>query len=259
MDAESAMNTKAREGKSFQDVVRSAAAQLVSYEQISGEIYVNTPLMYSAGGYVAVRVANHGGKYFVSDFGAGANEAELMGAEGVYRRVAKSVAETAGVGFDQFSFFVLEVTEGQLPGAIATIANCSQEAVNITTMRVSERTRRDDNEVLFERLRSIFDPKIVARDVSFVGASNTEWHVSSLVTKGRQHFAFEAVSSHRNSVVHASTKFNDLARLKRAPGRVAVVTSKRALGTYLGVLSHSADVIEKRVGDEVYQRITEAA
>ncbi|WP_299720065.1 hypothetical protein [uncultured Tateyamaria sp.] len=253
------MIVKAQDSEGFQDVVRSAAAQLVSCDLIAGAHYVRTPLMYASGGYVVVRVESAGGDYLVSDFGAGHEEASLMGGSRIYMKVARDVAEANGVGFDNYSLFVLKVSREQLPGAIATIANSSQEAVNITSLKVSEAKARDNNSLLYDRLAGVFGRDSIAKDAHIVGASNTEWHVASLVTIQRRQVVFEAVSKHPNSVVHAAAKFGDIARINRAPGRVAVVNSKKALGTYLGVLSHNASVIERQVDDRVYHSFLEAA
>lgn len=253
------MVATARDSEKFQDVVRSAAAQLVSHEVISGAHYVRTPLMYASGGYVVVRVESDGGDFLVSDFGTGHEEASLMGATRIYKGVARHIAETNGVGFDSYSFFVLKVSREQLPGAIATIANSSQEAVNVTSLKISEQKHRDDNALLFERLSGVFGRDSIARDAEIVGASNTAWHVASLVTIQRRQVAFEAVAKHHNSVVSAAAKFSDIARIRQAPGRVAVVGNKKILGTYLGVLSHNASVIERKVDDRVYQSFLEAS
>lgn len=239
----------------FQEVVRAAAAQLVSVSTVAGGVYVTVPLMYASGAYVVVRIERSSTDYFVSDFGAGFEEAQLMGGETIFKRVARSIAESSGVKFDSYSFFEVIASEEQLTGAIATIAGASQEAVNVTAMKVSERTFRDDSDILHQRLNSIFQPRHVARDVHIVGASNTEWHVTSLVTFDNRKVAFEAVTTHPNSVVFAAAKFSDLARLDDAPKRVAVVSNKKNLGTYLGVLSHNARVIERNAQDSVYQRL----
>jgi hypothetical protein len=253
------MAVAVREGEVFQEVVKSAVAQLVAHECIAGASYVTTPLLYASGGYVVVRIEPSSEQFFVSDFGAGHEEAVLMNGEHTYRNVARAVAEANGVGFDNFSFFVLKVSRDQLPGAIAAIANCSQEAVNVTAMKVSERRQRDDNAILFERLASVFGNKSIARDAHVIGASNTEWHVSSLVTVEKKSIAFEAVSKHPTSIVHAAAKFSDIARISGAPSRVAVVANKKALGTYLGVLTHNASVVEHTSKDDVFRRLLEVA
>lgn len=253
------MTMSVMDNQKFQEVVRSAAQQLVSIDPSRNGAYVRTPLLYASGSYVVIRVDAGGGEFFVSDFGAGHEEAQQLGASATFKRVAKTVAEANGVGFDTHSFFALTVSEAQLPGAIASIANASQEAVNITALKASERSLRDDNDELFDRLRGIFSPKAIAKDANIVGASNTQWHVSTLVTIQNKMVAFEAVSKAPQSIVFASTKFSDIARLPKAPGRVAVVSNKKALGTYLGVLSHNADVIERKVEDRIFHRLLGAA
>lgn len=255
MDGQNVVTSVAMNAEKYQEVVRAAAAQLVTLEHDKRGTYIKTPLQYADGSYVVIRVDYGQGEFFVSDSGTGFESARMMGAGATYKRVARSVAEASGVGFDSQAFFILTVSSDQLPGAIAAVANCSQEAVNVTTMRMSEKSTRDDNEALFERLVSIFTAKAIARDAHILGASNTQWHVASLVSVEGRQVAFEAVSKYPISIVNAATKFGDIARLESAPSRVSVVESKKALKTYLGVLSYNSSVIERSVGDPVYHRI----
>ena len=44
-----------------------------------------------------------------------------------------------------------------------------------------------------------------------------------------------------------------------APARVAIVNSKQDLGTYLGVLSQAADVIEDSSPDQTIRELAKAA
>lgn len=215
--------------------------------------------MYSSGSFVVIRIEGNGDNFLVSDFGAGLQEAEMMGGEPTYRRVARQVAEANGVTFDNFAFFALYVSEGQLPGAIASIANSSQEAVNVTALKLAERNARDNNALLYDRLTSIFAPRHVAKNAQLLGASNTEWHVASLVNINGKQVAFETVTNNPTSVAFAAAKFGDIRLLPKAPGRVAVVSSKRAMGTYLGVLTQTGNVVERTDSDRVYQRLLEEA
>ena len=255
MDGQDVMTLMVMNKETYQEVVRTAAAQLVSVEHDRNGTYVKTPLQYADGSYVVVRVDHGGGQFFVSDFGAGLEVARMMGGASAYKRAARSVSEASGVGFDSSAFFVLTVAAEQLPGAIAAVANCSQEAVNVTAMRMSEKSAHDQGEVLFDRLSSIFGRKFIAKDAQITGASNTPWHVASLVTIESRQVAFESVSKHPISIVHTTAKFGDIARLDNAPGRVSVVDKKIALGTYLSVLSYNSSVIERSAGDQVYQKI----
>lgn len=254
MDGQDVVTAMVRNTDSYQEVVRAAAAQLVTLEHDKLGTYVRTPLQYADGSYVVIRVDHGGGEFFVSDFGAGFETAQMMGAGTAYKRIARSVAEASGVGFDTHAFFILTVSADQLPGAIAAVANCSQEAVNVTVMRMTEKASQDDSEALFDRLTTIFPRQAIARDAHVVGASNTQWHIGSLVTVQGKQVAFEAVSKYPVSIVNAATKFSDIARLDNAPARVSVVGSKKALGTYLGVLSYNSSVIERTVADPVYHR-----
>lgn len=259
MDGQDLVTSADMDREKYQAVVRDAVAQLVALEHDRNGTYVRTPLQYADGSFVVVRVDHGGGEFLVSDFGMGLEAARMIGAEATYKRVARSISEASGVGFDSQAFFVLTVADDQLTGAIAAVANCSQEAVNVTTLKMSERATRDDNEALFDRLSTIFRPSDIARDAHIVGASSTQWHITSLVTVEGRKIAFEAVSKYPISVVNAAAKFGDIARLENAPSRVSVVSSKKALGTYLGVLSYSSNVIERTAEDRIYHRIARDA
>ena len=243
----------------FQDVVQRAAAQLVSLRAVGESSYVSTPILYPSGSCVIVRVDGHGSNFFVTDFGTGFEEASDLGAERTYRRIAKSVAERTGVRFDGHALFELEVTEGQLAGAISAIANASLEAVQLAFMKSAEHAQQDENAILHNRLSALFSSRFVARDAQILGGSNTKWRVSSLVTLAGSVGAFEAVSKHQMSVVSVASKFADIARSDAPPSRIAVVNSKEGLGTLLGVLTPNASVVEKTAPDTTIRRLLNIA
>ncbi len=55
-------------------------------------------------------------------------------------------------------------------------------------------------------------------------------------------------------------KFHDIALLgNEAPGRVAMVHNKKDFGTYLAVLSQSANVIDDDAADSTILRLAKAA
>ncbi len=244
----------------FEDVMAEAARQLCSVEHLAGGAFVRAPLIYPGGSYVVVRVTQNEAAFVVSDYGLGYQEAELLGATPSYVRLGRIIAENAGVGFDQHAFFVLEVSREQLVGAVATVANCSLEAVILAAHKVAERKAAVDGERLYGRLLGVFPQSKVVKDATYIGESNTDWNVSTLVTPMRgKPTIFETVTAHRNSVSAASTKFTDIKRLPNAPNRVAVVQSKSDMGTLLGVLAQSAQVIEEAAPDDLIRRIAEAA
>jgi|SRR5271169_120461 len=252
----------------FSELIENVARQLVATEHDLNGSFIRTPLLYPSGSTVVVRVAQSDGRYFVSDFGLGYQESDMHGAAIFYMRHARPIAEAAGVGFDNQAFFIMEASREQLPGAVVTIANCSQEATNRAAYALAEKTFEDSKDRLYERLVKVFakaagpSTKIVTRNVKVIGHSSTEWPIATIVRlPGAQtQTIFEPVTKHHNSVAAASMKFHDIALLgKRAPNRVAVVHNKQEFGTYLQVLSQAANVIDEEVADSTFVRLAKAA
>jgi hypothetical protein len=193
--------------------------------------------------------------------GLGYQEADMMGGSLIYSRYAGDVAQNANVGFDQHAFFVAEATEAQLAGVVVTIANCSQEAVNLTSYRLADRDHVERSDELYDRLVSLFTVKAVERKAHLIGSSTTDWEVDAIVKLPgiERPVVFEAVTNHKNSVASTTMKFQDIARLERPPARVSVVKDKRSLGTLLGVLSQTSSVIESSTSDDTYRQLAKAA
>lgn len=248
-----------KDDEQFRQMVESVARELVTVEFHPGGSFLRTPLLYPGGSTVVVGIDHGPGAYLVSDLGLGHQEAETMGATAIYQRHAPAIAEAAGVKFEHASFFILQVTRDQLPGAVATIANCSQEAVAVAAYKLAERRATEYAQGMYDRLVSLFTKDKVTRDAEFVGASNTKWHVAALVRANRKPAVFEAVMNHHTSIAAASTKFHDIAALEKPPIRVAMVRSKKSLGTYLAVLHQAANVVEDNVSDETIVKLAKAA
>lgn len=245
----------------FRGVVEAVAREIVAIDHRASGSFIRTPLMYAGGATVVVRIEEDGGRFFVSDVGIGLQEAELMGAGSMYAKPARSIAEEAGVRFDNQAFFVLEASRDQLPGAMVTIANCSQQAVMRAADALAEKTFEDRKTRLFDKLVTVFDVKAVRKNAEVVGASTQHWPVAAIVTlPGLKPTIFEPVTKHPNSIAHASMKFGDIALLKNdAPQRVAVVPNKKELGALLTVLSRSANVIDDNETSERIIRLARAA
>jgi hypothetical protein len=245
----------------FAKLVDSVARELVSARHRPDGSLINTPLLYPNGSTVVVKVHEAGQRYFVSDMGLGYQEADMMGAGTIYSRHARIVAENAGVRFDNQAFFILEASRDQLPSAIVTVANCSQEAVIIAAFRLSERRSLDDAERLYERLVGVFTRTRVVKDAEIPGYSSTKWPITTLVRPdgGRRVSVFEPVRNHHTSIAHVTMKFQDLKALEQPPNRIAVVHRKAEFGTWLGVITQSASVIDADVPDETYARLARAA
>jgi hypothetical protein len=244
----------------FKEMVENVARSIVATEhRISGS-FIRTPLMYPSGSTVVVRIEQGENRFFVSDIGLGHSEAEMMGAGTMYAKPARVIADEAGVRFDNQAFFVLEASLEELPGAVVTIANCSQHAVMRAADALAEKTFEDRKNKLYERLVGVFEPKIVKKNVDVIGASTQRWPVATLVTlPGMRPTIFEPVTKHPNSIAHASMKFGDIALAENAPQRVAVVADRKELGTLLTVLSRSASVIDDNESTDRIRRLAAAA
>ncbi len=245
----------------FNHLVDDVAREIVATEHRVGGSFIRTPLMYPSGSTVVVRIEHGDNRFFVSDYGYGFQEAELMGAGLMYSKPAHAIALEAGVKFDNQAFFLLEASREQLAGAVVTIANCSQHAAMRAADALAEKTFEDRKTRLYERLIQVFEPKIVSKNVEIVGASNQKWQFATVVRlPNTRPTIFEPVTKHPNSVANASMKFGDIALLKdHAPQRVAVVHNKKELGTLLTVLSRSANVIDDDESKERIIRLANAA
>lgn len=123
----------------FRKAVDEVARNLVTTEHRNGTSFIRVPLTFPSGSGMVVRVMDAYPDFFVTDFGNGYEEAEMMGGSSIYARYAPHVASRAGIGFEQHSFFVLKATQEQLAGAIVTVANCALESVIHTTFKLQER------------------------------------------------------------------------------------------------------------------------
>ncbi|WP_451982866.1 hypothetical protein [Azospirillum endophyticum] len=244
------------ERRHLETVAAEVAKQLaVSLSRPDG-VYIRTPVMYPSGTSVLVQIVAEGESYMVTDFGGGADEADLMGGQGVYSRHAAALAKRTGVFFDDYSFFTMRVSRDQLPGAVITIANCAQRAVHITALKLAEKRGGEAEERLYDRLTHAFGKRMVVRHAPLVGHSATEWHVAAMVVNDNQRTAFDIVKNHHNSVVSSAAKFMDLARLDEAPALVAVVPNKAQMGSYLNLIASTAtSVIEEEAPLETIRRV----
>lgn len=240
--------------------VADAMRKLSRVEHLRGVSLVSMPSLYPSGASVVLEVSSgHNGRFFVSDRGGGHLEAELMGAHRAYGREAERVAEQFGIRFDGRQMFVAEASIGSLPAVLKIVAHCSQFAANATASRMSERVKVDIGAAIYERLVSIFPAKRVAKDAEIKGPSSHEWHVSALVTGGRQAIVFDAIADHPTSAVWTVAKFGDLARLENPPRRIAVASDQRKLGNMIGVIAPaSTAVIDLRASKETILQLEAA-
>ena len=215
------------------------------------------PLMYPSGAGVSIGVGGGEGHFKVSDLGIGFTEAYAMDVGSAFARAAKELSEEYGVSYEKRRLFIPNVSWGTLRSAIKLVANCSQSAVVLAAERANERRAEERADRLYSRLLKMFPN--TAKRAQLAGASTTEWTVDALVHVGERVVAFDAVTSHANSVASTSTKFRDIGLREDAPSRCAAVESKREMGTLLAVLSQSASVIEDGAPDNQFRQLAQAA
>jgi hypothetical protein len=242
----------------FTRTVETAMQGIMSAAHRAEGSYVQTPLLYPSGSAAVVRVSGGPETYFVTDFGLGYSEAEMMGATLTYIRKARRVGESAGVSFDDRSFFAIEVSRDRIPGAIVTIANCSVEAASLTAFSIAERVLTDGTAFMIESLERAYGSKHIVKNDVIVGASNHEWEFPASVTTKKGKAVFEFATKSPVSIAAVATKMADVHRLPLPPKRLVMVHSKPALGTYLGVLSPVASVIEDSMSPEEIKKVAEA-
>lgn len=158
--------------------------------------FANYGLLYPSGSHIVVRMDGTGDKWFVSDDGYGHLEAEMMGGLSAFRRLARPLADRAGVQFDDRGFFVLEVERDELPGAVITISNVSKQAVERTAFFIETRRIAISRDVFEQRLAAAFGTRSIAHHIPIVGASGKEWDVDVGITSDSQFDACLNLSHH---------------------------------------------------------------
>jgi hypothetical protein len=193
----------------------------------------------------------------VSDDGYAYLEADIMGGLTTFRRVARSVAEKAGVKFDERCFFVMEVDRDALPGAVTIISNVSRQAVDRTAMALEERRIAISRDIFEQRLTLAFGTPAISHNVPVIGASGKEWEIDvGIISASRVERLFEFVTPRAASVAAAVMKFSDIRALPDAPRTAAVLSDRvRTEPALISVLSRVAGAaIEAGADPEVYRR-----
>jgi hypothetical protein len=204
-----------------------------------------------------VRMDSAGDRWFVSDDGYGHLEAEMIGGPTTFRRLAKQLAERAGVQFDERCFFVLEVDRDALPGAVIAISNVSKQAVERTAFAVEERRVAISRDVFEQRLVAAFGAGAIAHNISIIGASGKEWDVDVGITSdSRVERLIEFVTPRSSSIAAAVMKFTDIRAAENAPKTGAVLSDRsRTEAPLVSLLSRVVGAaIDAADAPDVYQR-----
>ena len=186
--------------------------------------------------------------------GLGHFEAEFGGASEYYDSQARQSAEHFGVGYDGFSIFAVEVPLARIEGGIAAIANASVRAASSSILKAAEEKDRRQNDIVYDRIARIFDPKIIAKSVEVRGARDV-WSAHNVVmfpTGGRA--VFEFVSAHRNSISSKFFMFSDLSSAGAAFALNAVVEKRSAMPASGAMLEDVGNVLEIAANDDIYRQ-----
>ncbi|MBY0364341.1 MAG: hypothetical protein K2X45_20735 [Phreatobacter sp.] len=202
---------------------------------------------------VGVEISRIRDGFLVSDAGGAAREAELMGADRVFPRLANEAAQRYGVRFDHHMFFDLDVPDAHLVPAVIAISNAAKAAVDTSAMQLSSVDQIDLRAVLWTRLERIYRPGSVTKRRKVRG-STEDWEFDAAVEVGGQLSLFEIVSPNANAVNSAVTKFLDVRDLgDAAPHRVAVLP-QRSRTPHLALLARNARIISADDPDDVFLR-----
>lgn len=224
---------------------------------VGQRILADTAVMLATGSYVVVAVERTAAsRWLCSDLGLTHAEASFLGFASSYERHLRETADELGLALHAPNWALAAIVEAeqQLAGAIACVANGARRAFDraFEARAVRPDTRRIER--LAEKLRRLVHGIEIEPSVEIVGASNHRWHVDARIRRDGRQLLLELVTPHPNSVAATVTKFHDIARLPDAPGRIAVVPNREAMGTLLGVLSQAASVVEETAPDTAWRR-----
>jgi hypothetical protein len=239
--------------------IEEAVADLISARVDGSRARITLPLLYPSGSGCAVEVIVNGENCFVSDFGFGAMEAEMQGADSLYDSHARKAASHFGIGFDGMSIFATWASLGRMDAAVIAVANASVQAATWAIMSASEEKERRDNAELYDRVREYFGELAVSKREELSGR-DAKWPVHNVVTlpKGKR-AVFEFVTSHSNSISNKYMMFSDLSRREDAYSLNSVVKSIPSMGNKGAMLADVSHVIELNSPRETYVRYAEAA
>lgn len=231
--------------------VEAAVRDLVSIRDVGDRRFVSLPMLYPDGSNVTLSLSHGPNGIRVSDNGFAYRDAESVGAERSFERVARGIAEPLGVDTSSRLVYV-DAALDDLYRAICDVAAVSWKVANEISARTSESQEIEMAEEIRVRLRRVFGEAKVSGDRKVLGASTREWEVSAIVRGDHGPVIFQVVSKYENSVFRAVTAFGDIANVERPPALVAVIANRAEMGNKLALLSREARVIEISQSDNVF-------
>lgn len=206
-------------------VLDDVARQLVRATSEGTSGYIAMPMMFPGGAPIIVHVRRDDDDYVVTDQGKGHYEAEMMGAGAIFERIAKQVAQAVGIEFDGDQMFAARVPRDWLPNAVIFVANASRSAVEMAAERLTANVEDTLRDRLKSALREVFRDR-ASFDVTVPGLSTKGRNFTALVRRDGRTALFDIVMPSPVSVSFAIVKFQDVAQLEQAPGRVALLGGK---------------------------------
>lgn len=245
----------------FVNAIEAAAKRLVAVTDVDDGYVISTSSLYPSGASVQVRATFDGHTCFVSDMGLAYHEAEMLGAtQRQFRRSAKAVADDLGVGFDDHSFFIVQVPIDRLSGAIKIVGAATHKAALMIEAGMTEQAERNDRELLIDRLVQVFGRQKVEKGVTVLGESGHSWTVTGRVNL-LGGMLFDTATPAISSIVSAHTKFRDIQLVHGGAkgGVIALASPTKFAADYMSILKQSAEVIGIDDPEDTYRRMLEAA
>lgn len=244
--------------QSLSAIAKEVAMAMSYARETSAEPIIVTPLMYPGGGRVPVRIGHSEEGFLVSDFGSARREADMLGGDAVFAKIARDVAQRHEVRFDCDMIFDLHVPRNALAVAAMVIANASRSAVFQTAEKVSERKADEQRIALQAKLEDTFPKHALMMD-AMVGGASSSWKFDAAVTQDGRLSVFDLVSPHAGSVNAAVAKFLDVKDLgSAAPNRIAVTLDRDAT-PHLALLGRNARVLPFASPKKTYLTLAQMA
>ncbi|MGY2052929.1 hypothetical protein [Methylobacterium sp. JK268] len=198
-------------------------ARSLSYSRVRGHsAYVATPLLYPNGSGVLVRIDEHPAGFHVSDNGAGAHLADMMGGLATYSRIAASVAERAGIAFEERTFFADVADRDRLTSVVTAVANATARAADRMAQALDQFKSKKSRELFDERLRAAFGSSIVF-DVTIRGGTGRPWDYDASAQDNGNLRLFTFVAPAFAAIATANIKIADTLALVSPPAVTAVL------------------------------------
>lgn len=206
----------------MRQVIDDVVSQLVRASVEGKDGFISMPMVFPGGMPVVIHVRHDGDDYLVTDQGKAYLEAEMMGAAGVFSRIAKQVAISAGVEFDGQMMFAARVSADWLPNAVIFVATASRNAVETAAERLTVNIEETLRERLKLALKGVFRDQ-ASFDVVVPGLSTKGRHFAAQVRQNDRITLFDVVTPSPVSVSFALVKFQDIALLNDGRGKVALL------------------------------------